>query len=362
MKLIIRILTIVSCGLLASTMAFPCTTFVLQSKGRIYFGRNLDWDWENGLVIVNQRNVKKTALVAPGHAPAKWTSKYGNVTFNQFGREKPFGGMNEAGLVVEQMTLFESKYPAPDSRPEIDMLQWIQYQLDTSSNVAQVIATDEKIRLEQPPVPVRIHYLVCDARGDCATIEFLDGKMVCHRGQELPYHVLANDNYEKSVAYARSHPVPAGSSKPLEDAQSLSRFTYAAARVARFQPGTPSQDLKYAFETLEQVRQGRGTVWQIVYDVSGRQVHYRTRSNSQQRTLEMKGLDFSRCPTAQFVDIRANPSATGALDFQDLSETRHRKWLETFLTQESVKGAFGDPTPMIEPLLLTLRGYTCIEQ
>jgi choloylglycine hydrolase len=316
MKRVIRILNIVACGLLAATTALPCTTFVLQGDGRVYFGRNLDWDWEDGLVVVNQRNVKKTAFVAPGHSPAKCTSKYGSVTFNQFGREKPFGGMNEAGLVVEQMMLFESRYPVPDSRPEIDMLQWIQYQLDSCSNVAEVVASDDKIRLEQPLVPVRIHYLVCDAHGDSAAIEFLEGKMVCHRGQTLPYHALANDTYEKSVVYARTRAVPAGSSERSKDAPSLLRFTYAAARAARFQPGTPSQDLEYAFETLEQVRQGKGTVWQIVYNVSGRQIHYRTQSNPQQRTLELKTLDFSCAGSVKFVDIQTNRSATGTLDFQ----------------------------------------------
>ena len=362
MKRILLILNVVACSIFGVITALPCTTFLLQGDGKTYLGRNLDWDWENGLVIVNQRNVKKTALVAQGRSAAKWTSKYGSVTFNQFGQEKPFGGMNEAGLVVEQMTLFESQYPAADSRPEIDMLQWIQYQLDNCSNVAEVIATDEKIRLEQPLVPVRIHYLVCDAHGDCATIEFLDGKMVCHRGQALPYHALANDSYEKSVAYARSHPVPAGTSERLKDAPSLLRFSYAAARAIRFQPGTPKEDLQYAFETLEQVRQGKGTVWQIVYDVSGHRIHYRTQRNPQQRTLEMKTVDFSCGRAEQFVDIQANASTTGTLDFQDLSEARHRKYLEAFFAQESAKGAFGDPTPMIEPLLLVLRGYTCVER
>jgi phytoene dehydrogenase-like protein len=145
----------------------------------------------------------------------------------------------------------------------------------------------------------------------------------------------------------------------LKDTQSLPRFSWAAARAARFQPGTPQQDLEYAFETLEQVRQGKGTVWQIVYDVSGRQIHYRSQSNPQRRTLEMKTLDFSCARSVQFVDIQAKRSSAGTLDFQDLSETRHRKYLEAFFTRESLKRAFGDPAPMIEPLLLVLRGYTC---
>src|SRR5258708_28633340 len=135
MKRIALIFSVALASLLGVINAFPCTTFVMQGDGHIYFGRNLDWDWESGLVIVNQRNIKKTAVVMPGNAPAQWTSKYGSVTFNQFGQEMPYGGMNEAGLVVENMWLDETKYPAPDSRPSINLLQWIQYQLDNCRTV-----------------------------------------------------------------------------------------------------------------------------------------------------------------------------------------------------------------------------------
>ncbi len=358
MKHTILVLNVLGCGLLAVATAFPCTTFVLKGDGQIYFGRNLDWDWEDGLVVVNPRGIKKTALVAQGNSPAKWTSKYGSVTFNQFGQEKPYGGMNEAGLVVEQMMLFESQYPAADSRPEIDMLQWIQYQLDTCSNVAEVVATDKKIRLEQPTVPARIHYMVCDATGDCATIEFLGGKMVCHRGQTLPYRALANSAYELSVAYAWTNPVPAGSSERLRDPQSLPRFACAASRAAGFQPRSPEEDVLYAFETLERVRQGRGTVWQIVYDISTRQIHFRTASNPQQRSLNLKSLDFPHFRAAEFVDIRANRSVAGTLGLVELTEALHRKYLETFYAQASLKQAMGDLAPTIEPHLLRLRSYT----
>lgn len=90
-------------------------------------------------MIVNPRGVAKTAFVDKGEEPACWTSKYASVTFNQFGQEKPFGGMNEAGLVVEQMMLGETEYPAPDGRPVIELLQWIQYQLDCCRSTAEVI-------------------------------------------------------------------------------------------------------------------------------------------------------------------------------------------------------------------------------
>ena len=50
---------------------------------------------------------------------ATWTAQYGSITFNQYGRELPTGGINEAGLVVESMALSEARYPEPDHRPYI---------------------------------------------------------------------------------------------------------------------------------------------------------------------------------------------------------------------------------------------------
>jgi penicillin V acylase-like amidase (Ntn superfamily) len=362
MKRLFPILAVALASVLGATSTFACTTFVLQGKARIYFGRNLDWTWEDGLVVVNPRNVQKLSMVMPPHVPVKWTSKYGSVTFNQFGQEMPFGGMNEAGLVVEQMMLDESQYAPPDARPELNMLQWIQYQLDNCRTVDEVLATDEKIRVEQPTVPARIHYLICDAKGDCATIEFLGGKRVCHRGKDLPFQALANDTYENSLAYSRAHPEPEPTPAKAENQGSLARFAHAATRASRFKADSPERDLTYAFDTLEQVCQGKFTVWRIVYDVPGRRILYRTRNNTKERSLDLKALNFSCARPLQFASIEAGANDSGKLAFQDLTEAKHRTYLESFLHQESLRRDFGDLTPLMEGLLLTLRSYNCLDK
>jgi penicillin V acylase-like amidase (Ntn superfamily) len=360
------------CGWLGVSTAFPCTTFVLEGNGHIYFGRNFDWFSEDGLVIINQRNIRKTAFVTPGNTPAQWTSQYGSVTFNAVGQKMPCGGMNEAGLVVENMWLDQSKCPAADSRPAVNVLEWIQYQLDNCRTVAEVVATDERLRIDPLAMPARAHYLVCDAGGDCASIEFLDGKMVCHRGDNLPCRALANDPYDASAAYLKAHPEPEGDVRTLRAAYRKQkvdgRFAHAATRAARFTAGTMRQDLDYAFETLDDVCQGSYTVWRLVYDVSNRRIHYRTRSHPQERTLDLNSMDFARGLPVQFFNLRprtadslrfqsALPAA--APDFQDLSETRHRRYAEGYLSQAWVKRGFGCMTPLMEAMLLHLRTDTC---
>ena len=344
----------------AAASVHACTTFVLEGDGRILFGRNLDWDWANGLVIVNARDVMKRSFVLPGEQPAFWTSKYGSVTFNQFGQDMPYGGMNEKGLVIENMWLDETQYAKPDGRPTINLLQWIQYQLDNCQTVDEVLATDAKLRVDAPNGAATIHYLVCDAKGDCATIEFLNGKMVSHQGSELPDRALANSTYEESLAYAKAHPEAASSlNRPLTQPASLPRFEHAADRVAAFKPKSPQADLNYAFTTLDQVCQPHYTVWQIVYDVAARQIHFRTRDQRTERTLEFKNLAFDTCgQPAKFVDIQTVP-ANGNWQWDDLTEDRQRKYLHEFCSQPTLQARFGDLTPLMEGEMMVLKTYKC---
>ena len=99
MKKLVSPLASIICVVLV-LVSFPisplgCTTFCLVGKGEVLFGRNYDWIIGDGLVMINKRGVVKTATVVESNNVAKWVSKYGSVTFNQYGRENPAGGMNE---------------------------------------------------------------------------------------------------------------------------------------------------------------------------------------------------------------------------------------------------------------------------
>src|SRR5687767_15219208 len=149
-------------GLITSE-ALACTTFCLKNKGEVLFGKNYDWMIGDGLVFINKRGVSKVS--SEEESPARWVSKYGSVTFNQYGWESPSGGMNEAGLVIELMWLDDTKYPSPDLRPAIDVLEWIQFNLDTAATTAEVIANSEKVRIASR---INLHYLVNDKQGNAA--------------------------------------------------------------------------------------------------------------------------------------------------------------------------------------------------
>src|SRR5689334_16612339 len=102
-----------------------CTTFFINANGQLVFGRNYDWVTDAGMICTNLRGLEKTSVKMPDGNSIAWVSKYGSITFNQYGKEFPMGGMNEKGLVVEVMWADGSRYPNADNRAVLNVLQWI---------------------------------------------------------------------------------------------------------------------------------------------------------------------------------------------------------------------------------------------
>ncbi len=306
---------------LSATRAFACTTFCLKNKGEILFGKNYDWMVGDGLVFVNKRGVSKSASLE-GTNPARWVSRYGSVTFNQYGRENPSGGLNEAGLVIELMWLDETQYPAEDSRPALDVLEWIQYQLDTSATVAEVIANSEKVRISSL---VRLHYLVNDKAGNSATIEFLNGKMVAHHGEALPFSTLTNDTYEKSLNYSKTTAV-----ERARGNGSLERFARAARKADEFgkTDRAEAQAINYAFEILNNVAQGNYTQWRIVYDQKRHKIHFQTLQSPQIKTIDATAFDYACGTTVKVFDMNAKAAGDVTAKFTDYTRKANRDLIE----------------------------------
>ncbi|MBN1360309.1 MAG: linear amide C-N hydrolase [Sedimentisphaerales bacterium] len=324
--------------LLLAEASFACTSFCLQDGDGLVFGRNFDWHLEHGLVIVNKRGIAKRALLLdPSDEPAKWVSKYGSVTFNQYGREMPCGGMNEAGLVLETMWLSETKYPARDARPAV--MAWLQYQLDTCATVADVIASDKKVRAATMS-PLPFHFLGCDREGNIATFEFLEGKLICHAGETLPVKVMANDTYDKSLAYLKQHAGFGGAREtPYGSWGSLDRFVCAADRVKKYPSSSGGSIVEYAFETLRSVSQGDSTKWMIVYAPKKLAIHYKTLSCSETRTIHLADCDFDARTPVQVISI--NTSHTGLLNRHFYRyDTDLNRWLVYYSMKHTSQLAF----------------------
>jgi choloylglycine hydrolase len=347
MKSLLLILISTVLAFVLTLPASACTTFQLRSEGQVLVGKNYDWMVEDGLIIVNKRGVAKTAMKSSVDnsglgTPAKWISKYGSITFTQYGRELGPGGMNEAGLVVESMGLFRNtpnkKYPEPDSRVSILVQQWRQYQLDNFASVKEVVESDGYLRIRPKKGP-HSHFIISDKTGNCALIEFLDGEMVCYRNESLPLRVLTNNTYDLSLGFLKQKNLP----EP-DPYRSIERFNRAAGLVGSYQPGVSDSPVSYAFGILEAVswsidREWQGTPytsntrWSIVYDQHNLKIYFRTHGNPEIRSVDMQAFDFACATPVQTLDITAKLSGDVTNNFIPYTQKSNRELIEKAFTQ-----------------------------
>lgn len=294
-----------------------CSSFLLEKEHQFLLAKSYDWIVEDGLVIVNKRRMAKQAMTLDH--PMQWISKYGSIIFTQAGRELPMGGMNEAGLAIELMWLDDTTYPIPDSRSTVYELQWIQYQLDTACSIEEVLASDNILRIDRNSKSL-IHFIIVDSTGNRAIIEFIDGKMIVHFRSEMQTPVLTNNTYQKSLEFLKEYQGFGGERIPQEGFESLDRFVRISTLLKEFSLSTDNADMASAFHILSHVANFGETdeeitfenmellmraKWNIVYDISNKEIHFLTGGHQKIRTIRLNALDFDGDADVQVLDIQA---------------------------------------------------------
>lgn len=291
---------------LASSASYACSTLGIKDiSGRNFFyGRNYDRDMRDTLVFVNPRGQHKRAMTTSGN-PVNWTATYGSITFNQYGRDFPLGGMNEKGLVIEVMLCCSdnkngSTYSAGANSPSVNGAQWVQLQLDTASTVEEVIKNAKAYsRVDDWGAP--LHFQVCDAKDiaspHCATLEFLDNNLVIDGGGKLgvtydnrfiPVRMLTNTSYKKSLELLKGYEGFGGNKALPSDpfynkrysgsAQSTERFIRGAAAARKLEDDSSDRrlDSNQVFNVMNQITYiGDDTKFQVVYDFAAKSIRFR---------------------------------------------------------------------------------------
>lgn len=340
-------------GLSIPSTSPACSAFSFSSEnGHVIVGRNYDWDFGHGLVIINQRNVRKTSLVRAPLKPAQWVSKFGSLTFNQVGRELPQGGINEKGLIVEVLWLTSTILPPVENQPTVNEAQWIQFQLDNYSSVKEVIDRLDDARIAKAFASV--HYFVCDPSGECATIEGINGKMIAHEGANLPVKVLTNDTYESSIQYANQYT----DSKTCQNVQSgnksLDRFARASCLL---RTNNESDASLRAFSILDFISQGDYTKWRLVYDLTANTVEIKTHDAPQTKRFSL-GAQYLSCkgPTV-IIDLNSQlvGDAHAAFKVYDIGDNRR-------IVEASLKNGFAHlPASVIDAVTNYPQTTVCTE-
>jgi choloylglycine hydrolase len=265
-------------------VAQACSTVFFEKNGQTLIGHNMDWFADRLALVTNKRNVKKQGFVFPNDPPFTWTSKYGSISLIMEGREITGRGMNEAGLVIIEMALDGTEQSTDSSIPRLSVGQWAQYQLDTSATIEDVIASDKVVR-QSTEEEWQSHFLLWDKTGAVALMEWLEGKMVVIKRDEMSVPVFVNYRYDLSTAIGDD---PTGRTKKMSD------------RYLAYDPAKDSNGFDFVYSVMQEgadmLRFPVRTLWQFIFDPRAQRMSFYSFDNDKLRTLDLKDFDFS-CKT-----------------------------------------------------------------
>lgn len=183
-----------------------CSTFVINANDTILVGHNLDDYIEvPGAIFINKKGVLKENISwtdflcfcakKKSNSRIQWTSKYGSVTYNTWGKEFIDGGMNEAGLYIGEMTMFGTKWSKTEN-PAFHHHFFMQYILDNFETVREAVNIMSKVKIDGH---CQWHYFLADKTGNTAIIEFPEGQLKFYTNNEMPIKILCNKPYQKEL-------------------------------------------------------------------------------------------------------------------------------------------------------------------
>lgn len=181
-------------------------------------------------LLVMPRGIVRTGEA--GQNSIKWKSKYGSVVITAFNSAAVSDGFNEYGLAAHLLYLGTTKYPEPNKKQSvISNLLWAQYVLDNFKTVNEALVGVKDLQIVATKVHDKtwpIHFIVQDATGDAALIEYVEGKIQIFHGPQ--YQVVTNEPaYHIQLENIKRY-IPFGGKLPLPgDPDPLSRFVRVAA-------------------------------------------------------------------------------------------------------------------------------------
>lgn len=329
-----------------------CSCLSLHTSKQIVFGRNHDYYNPYGVIVFNPKNQLKVGVPMPGEHIAGWKAIYSSITVSSVGVGFANSGMNEKGLAMGHMGLKESVYPNKDERPIIMPEQWIQYMLDKCANTDEVILEAKKIRITEK-MGSGEHFYVCDKDGNVAIIEFLKGQMRVYTNEDMPYRLLCNDTYEKSMNDIKTYVGFGGDKSVLNKIDTLNEHCIAdvmaigCTKINQFSKMNRDNLIQDAFEIHDAMSfpgnintpqfQNTVTQYTTVFDITNLKMYFRTNLNPAIREINLKDFADDCSTKAKLLDIQTLSEGTVNGSFVDYSIQENSKCIFSFYANEQHK-------------------------
>jgi len=233
---------------------YACSCFsAFNLPDQAIFGRNYDWSNDFPVLLLFSHPVNgyaSVSLVDLSHVGFGTTeSPWGDQSDQQkllYTPYFPLDGMNERGLAIGLMSVPEAQPPNDPKKVNINVLTGIRLVLDKARSVDEALSL-----LGAYNFPfIEQHYLIADAHGNSAVVEFVDGEMKVIRNEQ-PWQVSTNFVLSRI---------------PENDRWTCWRYTTAKETLGKVQGVLSDEE---AMSLLKDVSQhgASDTIWSLVYDM-----------------------------------------------------------------------------------------------
>jgi len=267
----------------ANSNVKACTAFCMNDSGIVLLAKNLDWSIDRGMIFYNPPGCYKYSI-SPGSEDFSWISGYGSITFNQFGKEFPLGGMNERGLVVEELSCPSDRSSEKPAGASLNEFQLVQYLLDNYASISEIMEDIQNLELQFLLFP--LHYILTDSTGDCLILEPLGPRLRAFHPPANGPPVLSNNPYPESLRYLKNFKGFGGSMPILHRKGSNERFVSAVSMLSGSASPPSVNRAQRMLDTLKQ----EDTRWSLVYDASNRGVHVKFHACDKAWCLDLKAM------------------------------------------------------------------------
>ena len=308
MRQFLRVMVVLMTAITA-WQAQACTAIARPYRHDWYSARTFDWSDGRIMMVFNRSGAQHRARgLELGVRPLHWRARYNSMTLDMDNDGKPntaavVDGMNQMGLSVAVLELDKAQYPAVmKSRPAIGSSQLAQYWLDRYATVGQVLATLPSLAVTASVYQgqrVPLHYVLDDAGGDHAVVEYLDGRLKIYHGHSCPLDDLTNTDYGSALQQWRQHKHGMLHHQGVSGYSSMARFL----RVAYFlrdavPPSTQKNQVSMLWAGLSLAREPSQspwpTQWSVVRNNTMKQYCFRSHGFQESRCYELRQVNFSQ--------------------------------------------------------------------
>ena len=242
-----------------------CSTIAaLNTEGDVLFGRNLDWTEEVGTNVVFTDSPDGYATITVAHL-SYYESYYesGSLEDKFYFLMSPYSvydGMNECGLAISHMqNLDEDPAGAQDDPDKFTFGGGtiMRIVLERAANVDEAL---ELLKLYNHSRSHRTRYLISDASGDSAVVEYYDQKPAVTRNSH-PWQVATNVRiYQQTQEQIRSR---------------CFRYPIAYDSLAALNGKVTSQEMLDIVESISvNIPGGSKTEWSTLYNLTTGEVKF----------------------------------------------------------------------------------------